>query len=85
MSGTERSEDVVAGVDEQAAVRGIFTAPDGGRWMIEHERCVLQKFDGEVSEMTEEEAVAALAEVIVLEDGVVVDRWLKGDPRDAPR
>lgn len=66
-------------------MRGQIVAPDGALWNIEHERCVLQKFDGEVSTMTEAEAAAALAEVIVLEDGVIVDRWQKGDPRDAPR
>lgn len=85
MSGTDRLDQQQVGLQETAAVKGVYVDADGARWNIEKERAVLRKFDGEFSdEWTPEEASAALAEVIVLEDGEIIDHWHRGEDRDAP-
>lgn len=66
-----------AGVQESAAVKTIFVGEDGSRWHVEKEHIVLRKFNGEPED-------GDLAEVLVMEDGVVVDHWVKGEARDAP-
>lgn len=78
MSGTDRHDSAPVGLGEAAAVRGVITAPDGVEYFIEKERVVLRKFDGDVCDDEH------LAEVIVLEDGEVIDRWHRGEERDAP-
>jgi hypothetical protein len=76
------------GVVEQSALRGVFTAPDGLDYRIEKEQAVLRKFDGdwtaEQMDSGEAEAAGALAEVITLEDGVIVDRWVRGESAHGP-
>jgi len=90
MSGTEqhRSDLPQVGFSEVGHVKPTITDCDGGEWQIDKERACLRKFDGEwtAEQMSngEAEAAGALAEVLVLEDGEVVDHWVKGDPRDAP-
>lgn len=89
MSGIERPDLPQVGLSEAGAVKNIMRANDGSEWQVEKERAVLRKFDGdwtpEQMANGEAQAAGALAEVLVLEDGVAVDRWVKGDPRDAPQ
>ena len=88
MSGTDRQDSSDVGLKESAAVRAVLTAPDGCDYFIEKERAVLKKFDGDWTDEQmssgEAEQAGALCEVIVLEDGQVVDRWHRGEERDAP-
>jgi hypothetical protein len=73
------------GLVESSTVKPVITAPDGLDYRIEKTRCVLKKFDGEWSEeWTPEQEAAQLAEVIVSEDGVIVDRWVRGESEDGP-
>jgi hypothetical protein len=52
------------------------------------ERAVLRKFDGDWTDEQmangEAQAAGALAEAIVVIDGQIVDRWHRGEERDAP-
>jgi hypothetical protein len=51
--------------------------PDQPRLVVK-ENVVVRKFDGDICDDEH------LAEVLVIEDGVLIDQWKKGDPRDAP-
>jgi len=86
MSGTEeeRFDGGQMGLIESGEVKQLFIAPDGLQYGIEHTRCVVKKFDGEVSEMTEEEAAAALAEVIITDDGEITEHWIRGESEHGP-
>ncbi|HET7110284.1 MAG TPA: hypothetical protein VFI41_05395 [Gemmatimonadales bacterium] len=95
MSGTEglRPDGAEMGLVEQSAVRPMITAPDGLDYYIEKERAVLKKFDRKddgtewtTEQMDSGEAVAAgaLAEVLVLENGEIVERWVRGESEHGP-
>lgn len=53
-----------------------------------HERAVLRKFDGDWTDQEMADGTAtsagALAEALVMQDGVIVDHWHRGEERDAP-
>lgn len=79
----ERQEQSEMGLVEDSEVRNVIQLEDGPHFVL-HERAVLRKYEGEVGDMSPEEAEEALFEAIVIEDGVITERWQKGDTRDAP-
>lgn len=85
---TERPDLPQVGLQEASAVKGVYVADDGQRYNIEKEVAVLKKWDckSDGTEWTveqmdngEAEAAGALAEVITTENGVIIDRWVRGE------
>jgi hypothetical protein len=58
------------------------THPDAPKTRLV-ERVVLYKFDGDLTD--EEMETTEPAEAIVRVDGVIVERWQKGDSRPCPK
>jgi hypothetical protein len=58
------------------------THPDAPKTKLV-ERAVLYKFDGDLTE--EQMETTEPVEAIVVVDGVITERWQKGDPRPCPK
>lgn len=60
----------------------VADRPADGAPLVLHERVVLKKFEGDLTD--DECTVATPLEAVVVEDGVIVDRWTPEEDRPCP-